>query len=250
MINRPTCEVCVDGVTGAIAAQSGGAHRLELCQTLSVGGTTPSVGLMRSTKASVDLPVHVLIRPRAGDFHFDTAEFDVMRRDIEAAGESGAEGVVIGSLETDGGPDVERTARLVEDARPMSVTFHRAFDVVPDADAALEGLICLGIDRVLTSGQASSAWEGRGLLRHLVDAAGGRIVIMPGAGIDETHVGELIHETGVQEVHFSARREVVMATGDRAVTMGNDGSADRVRGVTDAERVRAIIAAASAASVR
>lgn len=242
------CEVCVDGVTGAGAAQTGGAHRLELCQALSVGGITPSAGMIQQVKVSVDLPVHVLIRPRPGNFHFDAAEFAVMRRDIELAGEWGADGVVIGMLRQDGTVDVDGVGRLIEAARPMSVTFHRAFDVTPDAASALGALIALHVDRVLTSGQAASAWEGRQLLARLVEAAAQRLIVMPGAGIDEINAGDLVRETGVREIHFSARREVVVAPsgGEEGVRMGSDASADRVLGVTDVDRVRNTAASAAA----
>jgi copper homeostasis protein len=223
-------EVCVDSASGARVAQEGGAHRVELCGALSVGGITPSAGAIRATRELVEIDVHVLIRPRAGDFHFDAAEIDTMRRDIEMAGEWGAKGVVIGALTNDGRVAVETCRQLIEAAASMSVTFHRAFDVTEDAASALGALIALGCDRVLSSGQAASAWAGRELL--------------PGAGIDETNAGDLVRETGVRELHFSATSDVAIASiGGRGVAMGSDTSADRVRGVTDVERVRRIISA-------
>jgi copper homeostasis protein len=237
-------EVCVDSASGARVAQEGGAHRVELCGALSVGGITPSAGAIRATRELVEIDVHVLIRPRAGDFHFDAAEIDTMRRDIEMAGEWGAKGVVIGALTNDGRVAVETCRQLIEAAASMSVTFHRAFDVTEDAASALGALIALGCDRVLSSGQAASAWAGRELLAELVRESAGRITILPGAGIDETNAGDLVRETGVRELHFSATSDVAIASiGGRGVAMGSDTSADRVRGVTDVERVRRIISA-------
>ena len=176
-------EICIDSVAGAIAAQEAGAHRVELCQALSVGGTTPSAAMIQSVKAASNFPVHVLIRPRGGDFVFCDDEWDVMARDIELAGEWGVDGVVIGGLCADRTLDVEHCRRLIERARPMSVTFHRAFDLCADPMTALRQLLDLRVDRLLTSGQAATAHEGRGFLRDLVRAAGERLLIMAGAGI-------------------------------------------------------------------
>ena len=237
-------EVCVDSATGARAAQDGGAHRVELCGALSVGGITPSAGAIKATRAAVGLALHVLIRPRAGDFCFDAADVETMRRDIELAGAWGAEGVVIGALTTHGAIDLDVCRQLMAAAGPMTVTFHRAFDVTAEPIAALEDLAGLGVDRVLTSGQAANAWEGRALLHDLVQAAAQRLVIMPGAGVDENNAGDLVRVTGARELHFSARRQVILsaAVGGGAV-MGSDRQADRQRGETDADRVRNIIVA-------
>ena len=219
---------------------------MELCAALSVGGITPSAGAIRATRDAVAVGLHVLIRPRAGDFHFDVPDFDTMRRDIDMTGAWAADGVVIGALHADRRVDMDACGKLIEAARPMSVTFHRAFDVTPDPMSALEDLITLGVDRLLSSGQAASAWEGRDLLRRLVQAAGTRIIVMPGAGINENNAGSLVQETGAQELHFSARRQIIGPDPrGRAVAMGSDGAADRVRGVTDTERVRNVIKAAS-----
>ena len=220
---------------------------MELCAALSVGGVTPSAGVIRATRDAVDLGVHVLIRTRAGDFHFDAADFDTMHRDIDMIGAWGADGVVIGALDTDGRIAMGSCGKLIEAARPMSVTFHRAFDATRDPMTALEDLVTLGVDRVLSSGQAASAWEGRDLLRRLVEAAGTRIIVMPGAGINESNAGDLVQETAAQELHFSARREFIAPEPrGRAVAMEwpwSDAVGDRVRGVTDVERVREIMAA-------
>lgn len=244
-------EICIDSVVGAIRARQAGAHRVELCAALSVGGITPSAAMIRHVRAECDLGLHVLIRPRGGGFHYDAGEWSVMEADIALAGEWGAEGVVIGGLREDGSVDTDRCARLIECARPMSVTFHRAFDVSPDPEAALDDLIGLGVDRVLTSGQAASAYAGRDLLGRLVERAAGQLIVMAGAGVSEENVHDLMHASGVHELHFSARRPLASSPGATAsggVQMGSDAAADRTRDETDVARIRAIIAAARGAS--
>ena len=237
-------EICIDSVAGAMTAQEGGADRVELCQALSVGGTTPSAAMIQRVRAVCDLGLHVLIRPRGGDFVFSTQEWQVMARDIELAGEWSADGVVIGGLKADGTIDVERCARLIEAAGPMSVTFHRAFDLCVDPVAGLDQLVELGVDRVLTSGQAASAHEGRMLLRQLVDGAQDRLIVLAGGGISETNVAELIEGSGVRELHFSARSTISVGTRTSSVQMGSEAEADLRRDETDLARVKAIIAAA------
>jgi copper homeostasis protein len=242
-------EVCVDSVEGARAARAGGAQRVELCGALSVGGITPSGGAIRATRDAVELGLHVLIRCRAGDFVFDDAEAETMERDIDLAGEWGADGVVIGALREDGQVDVDRCRRWIAGARPMRVTFHRAFDVCADPVRALEDLLDLGVDRLLTSGQAATAWEGRELIASLVARADEGLSVMPGAGVNEQTAAPLLRETGARELHFSARRQVeVPRVGGQGAAMGTDAAADRLRGVTDGDRVRAIIAAAGTAT--
>ncbi|HCV23543.1 MAG TPA: copper homeostasis protein CutC, partial [Candidatus Latescibacteria bacterium] len=265
-------EICIDSVAGAIAAQEAGAHRVELCQALSVGGTTPSAAMIQSVKAASNFPVHVLIRPRGGDFVFCDDEWDVMARDIELAGEWGVDGVVIGGLCADRTLDVDHCRRLIERARPMSVTFHRAFDLCADPMTALRQLLDLRVDRLLTSGQAATAHEGRGLLRDLVRAAGERLLIMAGAGIHERNVAELVRDSGVNELHFTGRlssgrsssgrsgkgrsahersdsERSVSQAGAGSVQMGSDAQADHIREETDANRIQAIMAAAERARV-
>ena len=201
-------EVCVDSVEGAVAAQEGGADRVELCGNLIEGGATPSAAVIQLTRQRIDIGLNVIIRPRGGDFCYSDIEFDVMKLDVELAREWGANGVVIGILNPDGSVDTDRTGILTELARPMRVTFHRAFDMARDPFAALEDLISLGIDRVLTSGQDLSALEGIGLLKNLVQKAGDRIIVMPGGGITERNIGKIVRETGAREVHFSASASV------------------------------------------
>lgn len=200
-------EICVDSLDSALAAQAGGADRIELCSALSEGGLTPSLGLLETVREHLVIPIQVMIRPRGGDFCYSDLEFRAMRRDIELAKAAGADGVVFGLLQPDGRVDIERTRALLEAARPMSITFHRAFDLTSDPFIALETLIGLGVDRLLTSGQAATAYEGLDLIARLVTRADQRIKIMPGGGV-EAHVGEIIEASGVSEVHCSARSPV------------------------------------------
>jgi copper homeostasis protein len=198
-------EICTGSLHSALAAQAGGAHRIELCDNLDQGGTTPSPGVIKQAVERLDIPVFVLIRPRPGDFLYSDAEFQAMKDDILFCKEHGAKGVVVGILRKDGRIDMERTAELVALARPMQVTFHRAFDMTPDPLRALEDVISLGIDRILTSGQAATAWDGAPVIKEWVQQANGRILIMPGSGINEENVRELIDLTGAAEVHASLR---------------------------------------------
>ncbi|HOK27327.1 MAG TPA: copper homeostasis protein CutC [Bacteroidales bacterium] len=198
-------EICVDSVESAVIAQEAGADRLEICCALAEGGLTPGYGLIRSVIDNSSIPVHVLIRPRGGDFLYTDNEFEIMRKDIEICGECGVHGVVFGLLDADGSIDVERSALLVEFAKPMSVTFHRAFDVCSDPLQALKDIIDAGADRLLTSGQKSTAYEGAGLIRKLLERAAEKIIIMPGGGINESNIEEIAKITGAKEFHLSAR---------------------------------------------
>lgn len=201
-------EVCVDSVGSALAAQEGGADRVELCSALLEGGLTPSAGMMTEARRRLTIGLQVMIRPRGADFCYSDVEMDVMRHDIDLAKRSEADGVVFGVLTPDGDVDVERTRALIDRARPMSVTFHRAFDMAQDPTGALEALIELGVDRVLTSGQESSALEGLDLLRALVEQAGDRIVVMPGGGIHDRNIERILRASGAREVHVAATRAV------------------------------------------
>jgi copper homeostasis protein len=236
-------EACVDSVESAIAAEQGGAGRLELCADLIEGGTTPSAGMLDIVRRSVRIPVHVMIRPRGGDFCNTPAEFEVMRRDIAVAKASGADGVVFGLLTPGGEIDVERTRILTADARPLRVTFHRAFDMARDAHSSLEALIALGIERVLTSGQEQSALEGIDLIAALVRQAGERIIVMPGGGIHERNVRKVAAQSGAREIHASARTSTdgPMQYRNRRAFMGGElRPAEFSRSVSDPARVRAI----------
>ncbi|HEX9348338.1 MAG TPA: copper homeostasis protein CutC [Gemmatimonadales bacterium] len=191
-------EAAVESLDAALAAAEGGAHRIELCTDLAQGGTTPDLNLLQ---AQLPIPVFILVRPRAGDFVYTDAEHRTMLEQISRARSAGAHGIVTGDLSLD------RTRDLIAAARPLPVTFHRAFDVFPDRTEALERLISLGVDRLLTSGGggAATAAEGADQIRALVAQANGRIVILPGGGINPETVARLVRETGVREVHFSVR---------------------------------------------
>ena len=197
-------EVCLDSADSAVAAQQGGAGRVELCDNLLEGGTAPSAGMIAATREAVDIAVHVMIRPRGGDFCYTDVEFEIMKYDIERAKQLGANGVVFGLLRPDGTIDMERSAELLQLARPMSVTFHRAFDMTRDPFEALDTLIDLGVDRILTSGQEPSVFEGTDLIRQLIERAAGRLTIMPGCGITLKNIHRVIEETGATEFHVAA----------------------------------------------
>lgn len=203
-------EVCVDSVASAIAAHRGGADRLELCGSMVEGGITPSAGLIETTRAAVSTPLHVMIRPRGGDFCYDADEFEIMRRDIALAERLGANGVVLGILDVHGNIDIARTRHLADEARPLSVTFHRAFDMAADLFRALDDLSAAGVDRVLTSGGESTCLQGQGTIAELVrqanrNQAQGQIVIMPGSGIKPGNARPLVDTTGATEIHVGLR---------------------------------------------
>jgi copper homeostasis protein len=200
-------EVCVETSAGVRAALAARADRVELCANLAVGGITPSAGLIEWAveAARGRLCVHVLVRPRGGDFVYDGDEEDVMARDIRAAKAAGADGIVIGALTPDATVDVALTARLIALARPLTVTFHRAFDETSDPAAAFGDVLALGANRLLTSGGATTALEGAEVIRALVDRSGGKIEVMAGSGVTERTAAEIVRRTGVRELHFSAR---------------------------------------------
>lgn len=201
-------EICVDSAGGAFAAERGGADRVELCDNLMEGGTTPSAGCIKVARRGLKIGLQVIVRPRGGDFLYTADEFDVMREDIRVAKELGADGVVVGCLTAEGEVDRVRTEELIALARPLNVTFHRAFDMCRDARRALEDLIGLGVDRVLTSGQEASCLEGMELIAGLHKQAAGRIVVMPGGGLTPRNIQKFVAMTGVREVHLSARHTV------------------------------------------
>ncbi len=197
-------EICVDSVAGVRAAKDAGAHRVELCADLLEGGITPSLGMIRQARKVTDIGLNVMIRPRGGDFLFNDDEFASMGADVETAKAERADGVVIGLLTAAGEIDAARTRELVALARPLSVTFHRAFDVAAEPFRALETLIELGVDRVLTSGQEASVLEGLPLIVELTKRAGDRIVIMPGGGITARNVERIVAAAKPREMHFAA----------------------------------------------
>ena len=208
-MNQFQFEVCANSVDSCLAAQAGGANRVELCAGIPEGGTTPSYGtivLARETLA--DTRLHVIIRPRGGDFLYSTLEQRIMLKDIETAKQAGADGVVFGCLTADGEVDVPLMKRLMEAAQGMSVTFHRAFDVCRNPHRALEDIIGLGCDRILTSGQQPTAEQGIPLLKELQQQAAGRIILLAGCGVNEQNIARIARETGIQEFHFSARENI------------------------------------------
>ncbi|MDJ1480654.1 copper homeostasis protein CutC [Cytophagaceae bacterium YF14B1] len=208
MSDQITVEICVNSAISAIEAQKGGANRVELCENLWEGGTTPSAGTIAIARKNLTIQLFVIIRPRGGDFLYSDDEFEVMKYDILTAKQLGADGIVTGILTADGRVDIPRMKELKELAAPLPITFHRAFDMVADPYQALEDCIALGMDRILTSGLEKSAIEGMELIAELVQKAAGRIRIMPGSGINEKNVHKLVQYTGVKEVHFSAMRTV------------------------------------------
>jgi copper homeostasis protein len=206
MNNRILIEVCVESLASALAAQRGGAERIELCSALLEGGVTPSAGLIELTRAGTSIGLHVMIRPRGGDFCYTNEEFETMRRDISTVKRMGVDGIVLGILNTSGHVDVERTRELVELARPLSVTFHRAFDMSADFFRALEDVCATGADRLLTSGGESTVEQGAPVIERLVKAARGRIAVMACGGIAEHNAARIIKQTGIREIHVGLRR--------------------------------------------
>ncbi|WP_412468818.1 copper homeostasis protein CutC [Pedobacter sp. KLB.chiD] len=204
----PCLEVCANSYQSAVAAQNGGAKRVEFCDNLAEGGTTPSYGQLLLAKKNLSIEVWPIIRPRGGDFLYSEMEFAIMKEDIKICKSLNCDGVVIGILQADGAIDKERCAELIQLAKPMGVAFHRAFDMSNDMDQALEDLISLQIKRVLTSGGSSSAILGAEKLAQLVKKANGRITIMPGAGINEKNIKTLIEQTGATQFHASAKEFV------------------------------------------
>ncbi len=199
-------EICVDSVESAMAAEAGGADRVELCSALNEGGLTPSLGLMRAVRAKINIGMYVMIRPRGGDFVYSPAEIECMLTDIASAANEGADGVVLGLLNPDGSVDTRQTSLLVAEASPMRVTFHRALDMAGDMDSALKEIAKTGAHRVLTSGGAPTASLGAQRIAALVAEAGGRLGVMVCGHVRPENVGEIAAATGAREFHASLRR--------------------------------------------
>jgi copper homeostasis protein len=241
-------EICVDSVAGVRAAGAAGAARVELCGDLLEGGITPSRGMIRRARTIAGIGLHVIIRPRGGDFLFDDDEFASMEADIDTAKAEKADGVVIGLLNADGTIDAVRTRTLISRARPLSVTFHRAFDMTPDPFAALETLIGLGVDRVLTSGQEATVLEGLPLIVELIRRAGDRIVVMPGGGITARNAERIVSAARPREIHFAAMETTASGMRYRRdhVFMGGElRPAEYHRAVTSPASIALIMAKAS-----
>ena len=244
-------EVCANGVESCLAAQEGGADRVELCAGIPEGGTTPSYGEIKVARRQLTTTrLHVIIRPRGGDFLYTPLEMERMEEDIRICRVLGVDGVVIGCLTAEGEVAMEANRRLVEcakgsgtDTKPMLVTFHRAFDRTSHPLQALEDIIALGCDRILTSGQQPKAVEGIDLLAKLQAQAAGRIQILAGCGVNEQNIRTIYNATGIHEYHFSARVEVpsLMKYNNPEVYMGTEGADEANCLVTSADRVRATI---------
>lgn len=239
-------EVCANSVESCIAAQEGGANRVELCAGIPEGGTTPSYGEITVAREVLkETRLHVIIRPRSGDFLYSPTEIRAMLKDIEIAQQLGVNGVVFGCLTADGEIDIPVMKKLMKASQGLSVTFHRAFDVCRDPRLALEQIIELGCNRILTSGQQPTAELGIPLLKKLQEQADGRITLLAGCGVNERNIARIAAETGINEFHFSARESIKseMIYKNESVSMGGTVQIDEYeRNVTTVERVRNTIA--------
>ncbi|MBD8873570.1 copper homeostasis protein CutC [Rhodanobacter sp. DHB23] len=233
-------EVAANSVASALAAQEGGAGRVELCAALELGGLTPSHATIAMARERLRIPLYVLIRPRAGDFLYDDDECEAMRRDIETCVALGCDGVVLGALDADGDVDMGRCYGLVAAAGRIGVTFHRAFDLARDPRRALDDVIALGCERLLTSGGQASAMDGAPLIRELIAQARGRIGIMPGAGVTDRNIAALAAATGAREIHASAKRQLPSRMRHRPPLL-TDMQGGELR--SDVEQVRALVRA-------
>lgn len=237
-----TLEVCANSVASALAAQEGGAVRVELCDNLSEGGTTPSWGQIAQARKLLHIQLFVIIRPRGGDFLYSDLEFEIMKEDIRQCVKLNCDGVVLGMLLPNGQVDKDRCRELLAIANPLPATFHRAFDMCADSCQALEDIIDLGFVRILTSGGKNTAPEGASNISKLIKQAQGRISIMPGSGITEQNLEMLLQNTGAQEFHTTAKSKVnsAMVYRNAAATMGS--SADEYTlDLTNSSRVQNMI---------
>ena len=242
-MQKITVEICCGSADDVYAAADAGADRVELNAALPLGGLTPGIGVLRSAKGA-HIPIMAMVRPREGGFCYSSREFESMLLDAHALLDAGADGIVFGILRSDGTVDEERCAKLVKEAVPAQTVFHRAIDVTPDWRAALDTLCSLGIRRVLTSGQAPSAWMGAQTIRQMVGCAAGRIEILPGAGIRLNNVRELIGETGCTQVHASLRtirRDASCVARPDIRFGGTVPEHEDAFGATDAARVRELV---------
>jgi len=238
-----TCEIVVYNIESALKAQEGGADRIELCDNPAEGGTTPSFGIIENVRQNVSLDVYVMIRPRGGDFCYSNYEFHSMKRDIWQCQKLSVDGVVFGILNPDGTIDKKRCRELIDKCRPLKVTCHRAFDMTRDPFEALEDCIEVGFDRILTAGQQAQALKGAGLIGELIRKANGRIAIMPGSGVNENTVEEIVRLSGAKEIHFSATtsRESTMQYKNIAISgMGSEEGAEFKLRTVDPARIKKI----------
>lgn len=243
MNNSILLEICVDSIKSAINAEKGGADRIELCDNLIAGGTTPSAATIELARKYLNIDINVIIRPRSGDFCYSDLEFEVMKRDIEFAKNAGVNGIVTGVLLPNGNIDIARMKEIIQLARPLSVTFHRAFDMTKDPFESLDTLINLNVQRILTSGQESKAIDGIYLIKKLVEKAKNKIIIMPGSGVNEDNVRNIVMKTGVKEIHMSAKKNIdsVMQYRNNNVAMGGNLVISEFNNYfTDEETVRVV----------
>ena len=240
--NKRKLEVCVDSVCNAVVAQSAGVHRIEFCANLPEGGTTPSPAQIEIARKQLQIQLYVIIRPRGGDFLYDEMEFEIMKSDVRFCGKAGCDGVVIGILLPDGTIDKERNGELIRIARQyeMEVTFHRAFDRCANLFEAMETLIELGCERILTSGGYDTAIEGAGIIRRLIGKAGERIIVMPGSGITPENIGELIQNTQAKELHGTFRSRFPSRMQYRNEKLSRQDEEYELL-LTDAEKIKQII---------
>ncbi len=236
-------EVCAFSLESCLAAEKGGANRIELCGSMYEGGTTPSAGLIQIAKQRVNIQIHAMIRPRGGDFCYSEEEISVMQADIRMAKELGCEGIILGILQTNGQVNIAQTKELVALAKPMIVTFHRAIDMTPDYLEALEDIIETGCERILTSGQKNTAIEGIKNIKTLVEKANGRIEIMAGSGVNIDNAQALMH-TGVNALHLTGKsiRDSEMVYRKEGITMGGLSEVPEYEIVySDSEKIRAVV---------
>jgi copper homeostasis protein len=207
--NKITLEICAHTLTSAVTAQEGGADRIELCAAIEIGGITPSPSTLLEARRLLHIDICVLVRPRSGDFCYSDLEFEVLKKDILFCKEHGMNGVVVGVLKPNQELDIERMTELVKLARPMQIACHRAFDQTPDGLKAMEQLITMGYDRILTSGQKGSVEEGKLFLKQLIEKAQGRIAIMPGNGVTVENAADILTVTGAKDIHMTAKTLVI-----------------------------------------
>ena len=246
MSGKSKIEICANSVESAVKAQEGGAYRVELCAGIPEGGTTPSFGEIRMARQLLQqTKLHVIIRPRGGDFLYSQLEQEIMLHDIKVARQLGADGVVFGCLTAEGNVDVPAMKKLMNAVGDMSVTFHRAFDMCRNPQEALEDIINLGCTRILTSGLETNAVKGIPMLHELIEKANGRIIIMPGCGVNPNNILEIAEKTGASEFHFSGRSsyESDMIYRNPKVSMGGTVKIEEYqRDITDPEIVKAAVA--------
>ncbi|MBM6854192.1 copper homeostasis protein CutC [Mediterraneibacter glycyrrhizinilyticus] len=237
-------EACVDSVRSAIEAEKGGASRVELCSDLVIGGVSPSIPLFRQIRKYTDLRIRVLLRPRYGDYCYDSYEFEELKEEVSLFREEGADGVVVGILNPDGTLNTEQLSELKQEAGSMEITLHRAFDVCADPFQALEQAVEMGFDTILTSGQAPTAWEGRDLLRELQKKSRGRIEILAASGIGPEPIRNLIPFTGISSYHMSGKAELesAMTFRKKGIGLGLSESSDYKILRTDSHEIRTSVA--------